>query len=92
MKLLSLLAFCFVTLPALASENDGSAEPLMGLTFGQPSEVPTQRIMRVQSEQSTAVEPDGELPAAIVVKSWERLSDSFERPIPERIRESTSDD
>ncbi|KPQ29148.1 MAG: hypothetical protein HLUCCX14_07680 [Marinobacter excellens HL-55] len=92
MKLLSLLVVFLVALPAVASEKDEADQSLVGLTFGQQSEVPTQRIMRNQYEQSLVGEPEGELPAAIVVKSWERLSDSFDQPIPVRIRESTSDD
>ena len=65
------------------------ASQLAGPSFEQQSGSRVSRIMEAQSEQPAR---GGELSEPVVIQTLERLKDSFQQPIPQRIGESTRDD
>ncbi|BEH15242.1 MAG: hypothetical protein CL583_07540 [Alteromonadaceae bacterium] len=75
--------------PLQASDTKDSSDGLQGLAFDAHNERKVQKIMRQQAEAGSV---GAELTEAVVVKTHKRLVDSFEQPIPVRIRESTRDD
>ncbi|OJS99818.1 hypothetical protein [Marinobacter nauticus] len=92
MKILTALAALALATPVLANDHLSSTDPVIGLKFDDSHQTPVQKMMRHQVEQSHTAGHKSELPDAVIVKTWERLGDSFDQPIPARISEPTRDD
>ena len=65
------------------------ASELAGLSFDPQSAAQVSRIMDAQAEPAAR---GGELSEPVVLQTLERLKESFQQPIPQRIGESTRDD
>ena len=88
MKVLKvMMSGLLVATGAVAAEPEVT-EGLMGLSF-QTYE--TTGVVRIMEEQAKAPVRKGELSEALYIKTQERLTNTFDQPIPERIAESSRD-
>ncbi len=88
MKLLTvMMAGLLMTTTAAAAEPE-NASGMMGLSF-QTYE--STGVVRIMQEQAKAPISKGELSEALYIKTQERLANTFDQPIPERIAESSRD-
>lgn len=79
----------FASLPLQAGDSVPGQEAVMGLDFGRQAKSAVHSAMEKQVQLSPA---GGELTETIVIKTYKRLGDSFDQPIPANIGESTQDD
>ncbi|CAN0601941.1 unnamed protein product, partial [Ectocarpus sp. 12 AP-2014] len=62
---------------------------MMGLSFQKDAR---SNVAKILDEQASQPAVGGELSQAIYVKTLERVEETFSRPIPDSINESTRDD
>lgn len=77
---------------AQASERDIKEEKagrMMGLSFETDSR---SNVTKIMDEQASKPVKGGELSQGIYVLTQERIAETFSRPIPDSINESTRDD
>lgn len=77
------------SLPLQASDSSPLQEAVMGLDFDRQTKSAARTALDKQAQRRPA---GGELTETIVVKTYKRLGESFERPLPAEIGESTRDD
>lgn len=88
MKLLTVVLAGMVMAATAGASEPEPASGLMGLGFHRYEATGVAQIMDMQAQ---APARKGELSEALYIKTQERLAKSFERAIPERMTESTSD-
>jgi len=86
-RLTAVIAGLLLATTAAASEPEATPG-LMGLSFHTYEPTGVERIME---QQVQAPVRKGELSEALYIKTQERLANSFDQPIPERIAEPSSD-
>ncbi|BFN13698.1 MULTISPECIES: hypothetical protein [Marinobacter] len=79
----------FSALPLYASDSAPLNEAIMGLEFDRQTKSSARSAMDQQAQRAPA---GGELTETIVVKTYKRLGDSFDQPMPAQIGESTRND
>ncbi|MEQ9547814.1 MAG: hypothetical protein RIK85_17585 [Marinobacter sp.] len=70
-------------------EKDAKPGGIIGLSFETDSR---KSVTRIMDEQASRPVKGGELSQAIYVVTQERIAETFSRPIPDSINESTRDD
>jgi len=87
-NILVLVAGIVVSASAVASDAV-DADAMMGPSFKQDEPGNLRRVMDIQAELPAR---GGELSELLYVRTQERISETFARPMPDRIGESTRDD
>lgn len=83
---------CFTAMLTLAGTVANAGEPddsgLAGVSFSDDKRAEVREALNKQAEKPSE---GGELPMTLYVKTQERLAESFDQPIPEKLGESTRD-